>query len=60
MYVYVVTTDDRPCSVTLDEREACAMYDRILKSGLHRRAAVHTVPADEDHSQVLLEFCRYR
>ena len=58
MQVYIVTTDDRPCGITLDKCEACSMYDRILRSGRHRRAAVHAIAADEDRRQVLLEFCR--
>ena len=58
MQVYIVTTDDRPCGVTLDEREACSMYNRILRSGRHRQAAVHVVAAEEDRRQVLLEFHR--
>ena len=56
--IYIVTKDDRPCGITLDEREACAMYDRILRYGRHRQAAVRAITAEEDRRRVLLEFYR--
>ena len=55
MNVYIVTKNEQPCLTTLDEREACALYEDLLHSGRYRQAAVLFVPANTDNRKVLLE-----
>lgn len=52
MQACIVATDDRPCGIALDKRDACSVYDRIFGSGRHRLA----VMASEDRWQALFEF----
>ena len=55
MRVYVVTKDERPCLATLDEREARATFEQIVRSGRYRQAAALAVPARGEQGQVLME-----
>lgn len=45
MDVYIVTEDGQQSFTTLDERDANAMFDRVVRSGRFERAVLLRVPS---------------
>ena len=43
MTVYVVNKNQQPCLATLSEAEACDVFEKLVRSGSFRQAAVHIV-----------------
>ena len=56
--VYVVTKDEKPCRATLDEREACTLFDDLVREGDYRHLSVLALPDMEECTRVLLDISR--
>ena len=52
---YVVTLDEVPIRTTSSQRDACAMFDSVVRSRRYRQAAVVAVTAPDRSRRVLRE-----
>ena len=58
MRVYLVTKDDAPCCITLDEDEALASYGRFIIAGRYKHLSVLVFSVAEAEPRVVLDACQ--